>query len=81
MDYFIIKTVWLTKQGVILVNGNGGLPTDPWPIKLTITKLDIQSKSYHKISLKYLYLIQEIDRAENFYFIIDFSRSEFFITS
>ena len=81
MDYFIIKIVWLTKQGVLLVNENGGLPTDPWPIKLTITKLDIQSKSYHKISLKYLYLIREIDRAENFYFIIDFNRSEFFITS
>ena len=66
---------------MILVNINGGLPTDPWPIKLTITKLDIQSKSYHKISLKYLYLIRETDRAKNFYFIIDFSRSEFFITS
>ena len=66
---------------MILVNINGGLPTDPWPIKLTIRKLDNQSKRYHNISLKYLYLIREIDIAGNFYFSIDFSISEVFITS
>ena len=73
--------MWLTKHSVLLVNINGGLSTDPWPIKLTITKLDNRSKSYHKISLKYLYLIREIDIAANFYFSIDFSISEVFITS